>query len=775
MECGDQVRAAPEDGVTAPAAGAGSGSLLDNSADSDTHMGEGEVVIDYSLLDEPDMGPPLAAPPPTDTLIKERTDYGNKTGSVGSELSAKFEKTRLFSAITDDVFQGGHEPSSKGPVDVSGSEKAKKDLSGPPAQIFPPIYNILRARKLKQMAANRLGATFGVGRGVSVGSGNPAGFGTGDMRAYKVQNYHCAEKGLNVSFSIARPEAGSDRMCCLGCTDEHSFADRMAGEGLPVLVILSDQAFPAVLPAAGALCPIIMRVEDGTISEIVDVFMDRLKAFCSPHGSLPPGSVILLGSLSHLRARGVADYAESLVGAAHRLGSKTGSNVDVVPLVFVPMQGIADGCVIRDLFDLDGWLASAAQPVSTLLGSAREAFWKTVFEEGGERGTQETRTIMLPHNLKNNRKAAYTCEPPICQLPASLSPFDSQKEQKIVLSILREINETYGLGLDENPNLERTMDPIVVHDKGRLVIVGASHMNKVCREIVTDHEVVNLAEPGWVPEPESVSELVGELNRLKVKESDTVVLDLLSNSVYMGSDASGMPAKVEKMKDGRYHLLGDLQICPESVLKRILRDCGQIFEAIKPAKKILMVPFPRYISGKCCPDQNHIENYGIESYLNEILKVSVTVKSAIATVKLVSNFVVYELSESDVIDMAELTNADAPAVWADPVHFRPEVYASIAADLAAIAERVGAGDEELPAKRLRLDSVAPPVVTVPSRARGRPTVPSWLLGRAARTSVLGSGRGRGSVRGGTQAPWRGRGGNRWFRAPSGRRWGGRRY
>ena len=71
MEGGVQDMAAPEDGVLGPIPG--SGSLLDNGADSDAHMGEMEALIDYSLLDEPDLGPP---PPPSVPSTKERTDYG---------------------------------------------------------------------------------------------------------------------------------------------------------------------------------------------------------------------------------------------------------------------------------------------------------------------------------------------------------------------------------------------------------------------------------------------------------------------------------------------------------------------------------------------------------------------------------------------------------------------------------------------------------------------------------------------------------------------------
>jgi hypothetical protein len=58
---------------------------------------------------------------------------------------------------------------------------------------------------------------------------------------------------------------------------------------------------------------------------------DRLRAYLAPHGSLPPGSVVLLGSVSHLRARGLANYAESLVTTAGNILGRAGQGVDVIP------------------------------------------------------------------------------------------------------------------------------------------------------------------------------------------------------------------------------------------------------------------------------------------------------------------------------------------------------------------------------------------------------------------------------------------------------------
>ena len=115
----------------------------------------------------------------------------------------------------------------------------------------------------------------------------------------------------------------------------------------------------AILPAREGLCPIILGVEDGTVADLVHIFNERFKAYCAPHSTLPPGSVILIGSLVHLQARGLEDYCDAVVGAVFGLTGRVGPNADVVPFVPVPLHRIGCGSTIRDIYDFDGWLATS--------------------------------------------------------------------------------------------------------------------------------------------------------------------------------------------------------------------------------------------------------------------------------------------------------------------------------------------------------------------------------------------------------------------------------
>ncbi len=70
-------------------------------------------------------------------------------------------------------------------------------------------------------------------------------------RQCSVQNYHITVKKRNVSATISMPPIGKDDpMGCLSCPTPHSLAESLR-EGLPIVIFLTDQTFPPVLPPTG--------------------------------------------------------------------------------------------------------------------------------------------------------------------------------------------------------------------------------------------------------------------------------------------------------------------------------------------------------------------------------------------------------------------------------------------------------------------------------------------------------------------------------------------
>jgi hypothetical protein len=128
-----------------------------------------------------------------------------------------------------------------------------------------------------------------------------------------------------------------------------------------------------------------------------------------------------------------------------------------------------------------------------------------------------------------------------------------------------------------------------------------------------------LAEPGFRAGPSTCGRISRRLTELTPGRGDTVILDLLSNSSFMGTSDDGMPLPVMPMSDGKYHVPGSLIPTPMSIIRKTLQSCECIANAVKNSKVILIGPFPRYVSRRCCNDAGHLENYNNPDYENEIL------------------------------------------------------------------------------------------------------------------------------------------------------------
>jgi hypothetical protein len=539
----------------------------------------------------------------------------------------------------------------------------------------------------------------------------------------------------------------------------HSIRDKIVS-GLPIAIMLSDQNFPAVLPSATGACVVVVRVEDGLLEEIENTFADRFKAFLHPHGGLGAGSVIAIGSLSHLKSKGLADYADSMVAALAGLRSRSGAGVKVAPLVNIPIGGLDGPDTVRDLLNYDCWLANQPNFCGPTLSDTRKVFWDTVCSMGSTQAAPRSGgvTLLLPMNLRNRRQTPMTAEAFEGPLPAAIPPLGPEEEARIVTAMLGELNQNFGLGLDPSPDFTRSSTPPHSLDDGRLVIIGASHMTRVADALLlAGEEVASISTPGWTPSPENLAGAAGYVTSLNLKSEDTVVIDLWSNLSYMGTDEMGLPSKCFKDNvKGGYHILGQLQAAPKPVFQKVLSEAAGLLGAAGKAKVIFVAPFPRYISAKCCPDPSHITNFGQEDLIVENLRAA---ENAISVVNALGNadYSVYNVTEDIGIDKDPLsmqTSTGEPA-WngVDGVHFAPAVYREVAAALAAKP----AEESEATGKRLRVDSV---VTGPPAKRRPTSVTPSpWVVGSSAQWR--GRGGARGGPRGGTFGGRnRGRGGGR---------------
>jgi hypothetical protein len=262
-------------------------------------------------------------------------------------------------------------------------------------------------------------------------------------------NFHRTNANRNISSSVTVD------LECLACATPHSLRDNVSA-CLPLVVVLADQAFPPMIPGRDGRCIVIIRVEDGLLFELEQAFADIFAELLGPNGSFPRGSVVLLGSISHLGGRGLVSYVTDLYGTMASLGSKTGSGVEVIPFVPVPVCGLGGGGLVRDLLDLDAWILGSGLGPGIQLEGTRWAFWDVMGSAGiGINDDKGVWTFFVPTDCRNPRKRVFCSQPPSPALPASLPPLSSLEEKKIVYALISDINGFYGINLDPNPSLER--------------------------------------------------------------------------------------------------------------------------------------------------------------------------------------------------------------------------------------------------------------------------------------------------------------------------------
>ena len=95
---------------------------------------------------------------------------------------------------------------------------------------------------------------------------------------------------------------------------------------MPPAFVFTDHNFPATTQVGeDGECLKIFRIEHGTLLELVSAFMEAVKGF-----DLPAGTVLVLCSLDQLVSEGPGKYADSFRHASLRLKSSFGDGLIVV-------------------------------------------------------------------------------------------------------------------------------------------------------------------------------------------------------------------------------------------------------------------------------------------------------------------------------------------------------------------------------------------------------------------------------------------------------------
>jgi hypothetical protein len=107
-------------------------------------------------------------------------------------------------------------------------------------------------------------------------------------------------------------------LMCMLCSTEHKITEERQG-GLPATLVFTDQNFISGFSGDGSSCVSVCRVENCSLTELTDMVIEVLEGI-----SLKPGTLILMGSTTHLHRVGVSMYAGEWASCVEKLEQKWG-------------------------------------------------------------------------------------------------------------------------------------------------------------------------------------------------------------------------------------------------------------------------------------------------------------------------------------------------------------------------------------------------------------------------------------------------------------------
>ncbi len=625
--------------------------------------------------------------------------------------------------------------------------RRNEQLAQPIGPHVPPIYYSVQRKKLNKTVVRHLDGGFnpdteGTIYGAPVGSLSPIGSFTnsGDKRhnctAHRFD--HAALRNISMSFDPST-------LTCKFCQGAHPVLHRSVegtdvGQDNPPVFVLSDQNFPPMVSVGGeGECIKIVQVENGSLTELVEVFLGLTRGF-----DMPAGAVVLLSSPSYAAVVGTANYAAEFVRSSGQLRNAFMGGVTVLHGVPFLIGGTDNTADIRALAEIEHWVSITSVGTDEI-SATRKAFMDSLRTSNSTIDVQQI--IRLPVSQTSQEKTTFVTTG-FNNLKSAVEPISEEEEKALLVLMLDELNNLYPVNLCTDVICDRFTDEEVfdadTKDRTDLVLIGASHLAKTARCLNSElWNIFDLTQPGLRINGPSVIEMMDKVKELASQidiDKVTVILQLFDNSVYMVGGPGGEKRLPGRDRHGTYHIDGSLVVADKTVIKELLKALGG-------SCKIILTPLARYWVAPCCGDPLHLVNYRTTGYLpklgNAIAALRDSVRDALF-VKKIPNFRV--LCPNKMVGVGqrkqEPTDEEAAktaAVWGpDPVHPTGAAYRLIADAVES--------DIENPDSRYTNPGKAMPLIKKP---RYDPSLhrDGWVAGCSAALQRRDSGPNKPAVRG----------------------------
>ena len=532
---------------------------------------------------------------------------------------------------------------------------------------------------------------------------------------------------------------------CVACAggSHDAFA---AASGGPIAMVLSDQAFPACLPVwrGGGECLRIVRVEDASLRELTLALADLVGK-----RSLVSGTVVCMGSITHLATVGTGQYCTDWVKSRWWLKERLGGNVLVVPLPAISSNGIVGRSLIRSIVEVSHWFMSSSCTEALILKDVNKTLIDTFLVEGvGDSWADERQCIRLPVSLDSPAFTSLVSEG-WGNRPDEVPPLSLAAEETLIAPLLCKLNEAFSLNLCLSPSMDRDMETIMAsmtsaRSDMNFAVVGGSHAGRLAVAIGEQGCAMDrITSGGWKITSENVATVLRKLDELAAKP-DIIVLQVLDNSSYFCLGEDGTLSHPTKLGDNKHHVLGQLKVANKDQVKALMKLVTPLLKYKPEIEKVLVSCLPRYTSISCCENAAHNVGFREPGF-------AATIRSDLTAMKRQMRAFLFteRISNVSLLDPNLVLKGPDAAAYVDAVHLAEECYEEL-------AERIVQGDPAPELEEAHVERPPPPS----KKAR--------LSGRGGSAGHPGSGRGgsggggpggfRGG-RGGGRGRWRPRGGN----------------
>jgi hypothetical protein len=493
-----------------------------------------------------------------------------------------------------------------------------------------------------------------------------------------------SKKSVTTSFNINTLE-------CFGCEGHKDLklwrrkGSAPGEEQQAEVFILADQSWPPVLPTnSGSRCLKIIRREHGSIFDLATEFLHLARGM-----EVGKGSMVLIGSISHMARAGTVGYVEDLLSAASQIKFSLGGNVQVALLLPLFLGGCNCPMTIRTVAEVAKWASVVfAKEGLFLTNSFNKALSEIIVSPRNDGQDNYMRQLRLPITSEwPATKATWNIDGE--SLVTKVKPTDAGTEAIIIMAMIDELKSGLDVDIDAIPSFDRVVkkDNSGSLKKKKYLVMGNGQATNMAEALARNGQTVATAViPEWRVDSGNVG-LLCERAEAAIDEfgPEVIILMGLEESFYMAQQETGHTLPARKANDGAFHVDGDLIVAGNKVQLRLLKLMNPIWDMTIGRKLIVINPMIRYVTASCCDDPNHIPNRLLPNYEAKI-------KSGLDGVKETTKVFLHSGGHNHcrVMDTSiDFTGLPKEAAWGNsPTIPKPAVFDRMVKGLAGVEVRI---------------------------------------------------------------------------------------